>query len=101
MSSATRLKALLAQRIVVIDGATGTLIQARKLQEADYRGDRFKDNAKDLKGNSDILNLTRRDVIEDIQRAYLEGRGRHRRDQHLHRPTRLGARALTGRIRLP
>ena len=45
-----RLKALLAQRIVVIDGAMGTMIQARKLQEDDYRGARFKDNPKDLKG---------------------------------------------------
>jgi 5-methyltetrahydrofolate--homocysteine methyltransferase len=67
-----RLKALLAQRIVVIDGAMGTMIQARKLQEADYRGDRFQAAAKDLKGNSDVLNLTRPDVITDIHRAYLE-----------------------------
>ena len=70
--SAARLKALLAQRIVVIDGAMGTMIQARRLQEQDYRGERFKDNPKDLKGNSDVLNLTRPDVITDIHRAYLE-----------------------------
>src|SRR5262245_814719 len=50
----------------------GTMIQARKLQEADYRGDRFQDAAKDLKGNSDVLHLTRPDVIGAIHEAYLE-----------------------------
>ena len=69
--SAARLKALLAQRIVVIDGAMGTMIQARKLQEADYRGERLQATAKDLKGNSDILNLSRPDVIQEIHAEYL------------------------------
>ena len=69
--SAARLKALLAERIVVIDGAMGTMIQARKLSEADYRGERLRASAKDLKGNSDILNLSRPDVIQQIHAEYL------------------------------
>jgi 5-methyltetrahydrofolate--homocysteine methyltransferase len=66
------LAALLRERIAVIDGAMGTMIQTHKLTEADFRGDRFKDHRKDLKGNSDLLNLTRPDVIEGIHRQYLE-----------------------------
>ena len=63
---------LLTERILVIDGAMGTMIQNRKLTEADYRGERFKDWKCDLKGNSDVLVLTAPDVIGDIHRAYLE-----------------------------
>ena len=64
---------LLRERIVIIDGAMGTMIQQRKLSEADFRGDRFKDwKGKDLKGNNDLLNITRPDIIEDIHRQYLE-----------------------------
>src|SRR5215469_12616019 len=64
---------LLRERIVIIDGAMGTMIQQRKLSEADFRGERFKDwKGKDLKGNNDLLNITRPDVIEDIHREYLE-----------------------------
>ncbi len=65
------LRALLAERIAVIDGAMGTMIQARGLSEADYRGDRFRDHPKDLKGNHDVLALTRPDVLEAIHREYL------------------------------
>jgi 5-methyltetrahydrofolate--homocysteine methyltransferase len=60
------------KRILVIDGAMGTLLQGRRLGEADYRGDRFKDHPKDLKGNHEILSLVRPDVVEDAHRAYLE-----------------------------
>ena len=68
-----RLTQLLRERIVIIDGAMGTMIQQRKLGEADFRGERFKDwKGKDLKGNNDLLNITRPDVIEDIHREYLE-----------------------------
>src|SRR5882724_5511073 len=68
-----QLTQLLRERIVIIDGAMGTMIQQRKLTEADFRGDRFKDwKGKDLKGNNDLLNITRPDVIEDIHRLYLE-----------------------------
>ncbi len=59
-------------RILVLDGAMGTMLQRRKLVEADYRGDRFKGANSDLKGNHDILNITRPDVILDVHREYLE-----------------------------
>jgi 5-methyltetrahydrofolate--homocysteine methyltransferase len=62
----------LTERILVIDGAMGTMIQQRKLVEADYRGERFKDWKCDLKGNSDVLVLTAPDVIGSIHTAYLE-----------------------------
>jgi len=65
------LRALLAQRILILDGAMGTMVQRRKLAEADYRGERFTGHAKDLKGNNDLLCLTRPDVIGDIHEAYL------------------------------
>ena len=65
------LPALLAQRIVIIDGAMGTMIQRYKLGEADYRGVRFRDHAKDLKGNNELLQLTRPDVLHEIHAAYL------------------------------
>ncbi len=61
----------MAERIVVIDGAMGTMIQARRLVESDYRGQRLQASAKDLKGNSDVLNLTRPDVIREIHAEYL------------------------------
>ncbi len=68
-----QLSSLLRQRIAIIDGAMGTMIQQRKLSEADFRGERFRDwKGKDLKGNNDLLNITRPDVIEDIHRQYLE-----------------------------
>jgi len=65
------LPGLLQQRILVLDGAMGTMIQRFKLTEADFRGQRFKDHAKDLKNNSDLLVLTRPDVIRDIHEGYL------------------------------
>jgi 5-methyltetrahydrofolate--homocysteine methyltransferase len=66
-----RLQALLAERILVLDGAYGTAIQTRDLSDADYRGERFRDHPRDLKGDPDLLNLTRPDVVEDIHRSYL------------------------------
>ena len=65
------LPALLAQRILVIDGAMGTMIQRYKLGEADYRGTRFAAHTKDLKGNNEMLQLTRPDVLREIHAAYL------------------------------
>jgi 5-methyltetrahydrofolate--homocysteine methyltransferase len=62
---------LLRQRIVVLDGAMGTMIQRHKLAERDFRGTRFADHPKSLKGNSDVLQLTRPDVVEAIHEAYL------------------------------
>src|SRR5512140_811226 len=65
------LPALLAQRILVLDGAMGTMIQRFRLGEADYRGERFRDHAKDLKNNGEVLSLTRPSVIRDIHEGYL------------------------------
>ncbi|MFN8266326.1 MAG: homocysteine S-methyltransferase family protein [Chitinophagaceae bacterium] len=62
----------LEQRILVIDGAMGTMIQRHKLTEADYRGERFKDWPSDLKGNNDLLCLTQPDIIKGIHKQYLE-----------------------------
>ena len=65
------LKALLERQILVLDGAMGTMIQRHGLQEADYRGSRFAQHAHDLKGNNDLLLLTRPDVIRAIHAEYL------------------------------
>ncbi|MFW1949228.1 methionine synthase [Acinetobacter bereziniae] len=72
MSTLTTLKELLTQRILIIDGAMGTMIQRHKLEEADYRGERFADWASDLKGNNDLLVLTQPDIIQGIHEAYLD-----------------------------
>src|SRR5881398_2595160 len=67
------LEELLDQRIVVLDGAMGTMIQQYKLSEQDYRGKKFPDwKGKDLKGSLELLNLTQPQVIEEIHSAYLE-----------------------------
>jgi 5-methyltetrahydrofolate--homocysteine methyltransferase len=68
---AQALPAILEQRIAILDGAMGTMIQRFKLSEADYRGERFKDFPKDVKGNNELLSLTRPDVIRDIHEGYL------------------------------
>src|SRR5438128_300495 len=67
-----QLRAALDRRILVLDGAMGTMIQSCGLEEKDFRGDRLKDHPKELRGNNDILVLTRPDVIEEIHRAYLD-----------------------------
>jgi 5-methyltetrahydrofolate--homocysteine methyltransferase len=66
-----QLNALLAQRIVILDGAMGTMIQDHKLEEEDYRGERFKDWHCDVKGNNDLLVLSQAQVIKDIHTQYL------------------------------
>jgi 5-methyltetrahydrofolate--homocysteine methyltransferase len=63
---------LLQERILIIDGAMGTMIQRHKLSETDYRGDRFKDWPTDLKGNNDLLCLTQPRIIKEIHKQYLE-----------------------------
>ncbi len=68
---AQALPALLAQRIAILDGAMGTMIQRFKLTEAQFRGERFKDHTKDVKGNNELLSITRPDIILDIHRGYL------------------------------
>jgi 5-methyltetrahydrofolate--homocysteine methyltransferase len=68
---AQALPEILNNRIAILDGAMGTMIQRFKLSEADYRGERFKDFPKDVKGNNELLSLTRPDVIRDIHEGYL------------------------------
>ena len=66
------IKELLDQRILIIDGAMGTMIQRHKLSEADYRGERFKNWHSDIKGNNDLLCLTQPQIIKEIHKQYLE-----------------------------
>ena len=68
---AAQLPALLSQRLVILDGAMGTMIQRFKLTEEQYRGERFADFHRDVKGNNELLSLTRPDVIRDIHEKYL------------------------------
>jgi len=63
-----KIEEILADRILILDGAMGTMIQRQKLTEADFRGERFKDSQSLLKGNNALLSLTRPDVIEQIHR---------------------------------
>ena len=72
MTSKQFIEKALQERILVIDGAMGTMIQRHKLEEKDYRGERFKDWKSDLKGNNDLLVLTQPSIIEGIHREYLE-----------------------------
>src|SRR4051812_40940318 len=62
----------LQQRILVLDGAMGTMIQRHRLSEAQYRGERFRDYGRDLRGNNDLLSITRPEVIREIHQQYLE-----------------------------
>jgi len=71
MSTLSQLQQLLNQRILIIDGAMGTMIQRHKLEEADYRGERFKNWASDVKGNNDLLCLTQPHIIKGIHLEYL------------------------------
>jgi 5-methyltetrahydrofolate--homocysteine methyltransferase len=66
------IKALLQERILVIDGAMGTMIQRYRLEEQDYRGERFADWPRDIKGNNDILSITQPGIIKAIHEAYLK-----------------------------
>jgi 5-methyltetrahydrofolate--homocysteine methyltransferase len=72
MTTRQKLETLLEQRIAVIDGAMGTMIQQHTLDERAFRGERFADHSLDLKGNNDLLTLTRPDIIAGIHRAFLD-----------------------------
>ncbi len=72
MSTKQLLQTLLAERILVLDGAMGTMIQKHKLSEEEYRGERFKDWPILVQGNNDLLSLTQPKIIQDIHRSYLE-----------------------------
>jgi 5-methyltetrahydrofolate--homocysteine methyltransferase len=67
-----KIQDLLKERILVLDGAMGTMIQRHKLEESDFRGERFKNHPSPLKGNNDLLSITRPDIIKDIHMQYLE-----------------------------
>ena len=71
-STATRLDRLLAERILILDGAMGTMIQRHRLDEAGFRGERFAKHPQDLKGDSDVLVLSQPGIIGGIHRQYLE-----------------------------
>jgi 5-methyltetrahydrofolate--homocysteine methyltransferase len=66
------LEPLLAQRILVLDGAMGTMIQSYQLSEAEFRGDRFKDHPKDLRGDNELLSLTQPEIVHAIHDAYMD-----------------------------
>jgi 5-methyltetrahydrofolate--homocysteine methyltransferase len=66
------LEELFSSRIAIIDGAMGTMVQTYKLQEEDYRGERFKDHKINLKNNNDVLNLTQPHIIKEIHKGYLD-----------------------------
>ena len=66
------LRKILNERILIMDGAMGTMIQQEKLVESDFRGDLFKNHESELKGNNDLLSITRPDVIKNIHRSYFE-----------------------------
>ncbi len=72
MANTQQLQQLLEQRILVLDGAMGTMIQKHKLEEADYRGERFADWPSDIKGNNDLLVLSQPQIIRDIHAEYLQ-----------------------------
>ena len=66
------IRAALRERILILDGAMGTTVQARGLEERDFRGERFADHPRELKGDTELLSLTRPDVIEEIHEAFFE-----------------------------
>ncbi len=70
--SMTAIKEILSQRLMMLDGGMGTMIQRYKLSESDFRGERFKNHAHDLKGNNDLLVLTRPDVVKAVHKEYLK-----------------------------
>ena len=70
--SVSRLESLLEERILLIDGAMGTMIQDLQLEEDDFRGQRFKEHPLALRGNNDLLSLSKPDAIEQIHRSFLE-----------------------------
>src|SRR4029450_1101185 len=67
-----QLEQILKERIVVLDGSWGVLIHRREFSEEEYRGERFREHARDLRGDPDLLNLTRPDVVSSIHDSYFE-----------------------------
>ena len=75
----------MSERVMIIDGAMGTSVQAYKLKEEDFRAERYKDHENDLKGNNDILVLTRPDVIKEIHSGVFGGWCGYHRNEHVQR----------------
>ena len=69
---ASELRRLAAERILVLDGAWGVLLQSRGLSEGDFRGERFASHPRDVKNDPDLLNLTRPDIVREVHDAYFE-----------------------------
>jgi 5-methyltetrahydrofolate--homocysteine methyltransferase len=67
-----KVKKIFNNRIMILDGAMGTMVQSYQLSEADFRGDRFKDHSCDVNGNNDLLCLSRPDVVGEIHKAYFD-----------------------------
>jgi 5-methyltetrahydrofolate--homocysteine methyltransferase len=72
MDARERLETAIAERIVILDGAWGVLLQGRGLEESDFRGERFRDHDRDVKGDPDLLNLSRPDIVSSVHDAYFE-----------------------------
>lgn len=72
MKSLSLIKNILSQRILILDGAMGTMLQRHKFSEEEFRGERFKDWPKPVKGNNDLLSLTQPEAIADVHRQYFE-----------------------------
>ena len=68
----TKIEKTLAEKILVLDGAMGTMLQAYKFEEEDFRGERFKDHPSPLKGNNDLLSLTQPEAIKAVHQKYFE-----------------------------
>ena len=75
INKSKQIKELMTERILILDGGMGTMIQSYKLEEADYRGEQFKKHPCDLKGNNDLLSVTQPDIIKAIHSAYFEAGG--------------------------
>ena len=82
MTTKPKIEDLLKERILVLDGAMGTMIQRYPLTEEDFRGERFKDHPFPLKGNNDLLCITRPDIIEAIHTEF-RSRCKHYRNLHI------------------
>ena len=76
-------KKLLKEKILILDGAMGTMIQGYKFTEKDFRGTRFTNHPCDLKGNNDLLCLTRPDIVEEIHKEYYNGKENQNQKQRL------------------
>ena len=68
----TKIEQILAEKILVLDGAMGTMLQAYKFEEEDFRGERFKDHPSPIKGNNDLLSITQPEAIKAVHRKYFE-----------------------------